>query len=741
MFKYAIPFTNIARFLSFMTSKAYITALFILLASICHAGPARPGYTTLTQPDGTSFQGKVRGDEFLKIITTSSGNAIIKDNDGWWCYATYDSNGYKSSTGHRVGYNVPLHIISASSTIPYETLSKRAAEKRTIMQIPGNRQLLSRMKAQKSLSDGTVQETTVKHGIVILAEYADVKFQYTKEDFVNLLTQEGYAVDGADGSAKEYFDSQFHGMFEFDFHVSEIVTLKGVRAYYGENDFDDSDKNPAEMIAEACKLADDDVDFSLYDDDNDGYVDNVFVFFAGEDEADNPENTECIWSHSWYITSGAGLDQLILDGKIIDQYACASELTVGKGITGIGTFCHEFSHTLGIPDFYDTDYEGSGGWASGLWIRTSLMDGGNANNEGNTPPYYNALEREITGLSDPILIKRNGTYTLEPIHEEGKYYRLNTDNPKEYYLFECRADEGWDKYIGGNGMLVYHVDRSSTRYWDYNMVNVRPLHQNADLIEADNRINTFTNETYISLVNNLNGIFFPLTNVTSLTAESTPGLKFWSGNKCEISITDIKRDGRNITFSVTGFEGEAPPTPVNIKTAAFMDAAIIRFESDRPYMEDAFVTWNLEGEEGTTVMISPYEEGKYSLTLEGLEPGNRTYRVSIHFESNGIPGEKASTSFMTSRTSPVRWPYIYLGKLTLDEGGMMAAGTEIALRVYNATLAEEVRWEYNNETIEAEGDGFFTINESGILRAYVYWADGSLDILEKKINISPSNEQ
>lgn len=715
-----------------MTLKAHIIVIFTLLATVCHAGPARPGTMTFTQPDGSSFTARVRGDEFMKIITTASGNAIGQDSEGWWCYATYDSTGQKIDSGYRVGENVPMHILSASSMIPYEILSQKASDMRNITKLQSSRPVLSRMRTQDAQT-----EPITKHGIVILAEYADVKFRHTRQEFADMLTQQGYSVGGATGCAKEYFDNQFKGMFNFEFMVSEIVTLNGVRAYYGGNTFSGSDKKPAEMIVEACKLADEEVDYTLYDDDSDGYVDNVFVFFAGEDEADDPDNNaDCIWSHAWYITSGAKLDELVLDGKMIDQYACTSELMPGDAMAGIGTFCHEFSHTLNLPDLYDTDYDASGGWAGGMWGSTSLMDGGNMNNNCNTPPYYNAIEREIIGLSEPILIEQNGTITLEPIHDNGQYYRLDTDNPNEYYLFECRSNEGWDEYIGGSGLLVYHIDKSSPKVWEYNTVNVRPSHQYADLIEADGRTNTLTDNNYFDLMGNVYDIFFPYSKTNSLTAESNPGLKFWSGNKCEISITNIKRDGRNITFSVSGFEGDVPPIPVNLNHTAFMDAAIITFESDRPYSGDAMVTWQKAGGEKNSMAISPYEEGKYSITLEGLESGNKTYTVSVWFEHDGMTGESISISFMTSRVSPVPWPYIYVGKVPFKEDGTLAPGTRIALRVYNATDAEEIIWNFNDKFITSEGDGFFTVNESGVFTAYIYWEDGSLDILEKKINIS-----
>lgn len=736
MFKYAILYTNIASFSIRRTHIGmkfrHISTLFAIFAfQITFAGPVRPGTYSITQPDGTRFEAVYMGDEFMKIKTTADGHAITMDEEGWWCYAEYDQSGRIYSTGYRVGQTTPQNILSSSSRIPYRTLASLAREKRRSVVIRDEVPILERIMKDRQ-SETKVDGPETKHGIVILAEYSDVKFRYSEEDFRAMLMQDGYNLNGATGCAKEYFDDQFHGKIEFDFDVSSIVTLSNRRAYYGANDNNGSDRRAAEMVVEACRLASEaGTDFSIYDDDNDGYVDNVFVFFAGEDEAEPGSDEDCIWSHAWFISSGAGLEELVLNGKIIDRYACTAELASNDQLAAIGAFCHEYSHTFGLPDFYDTDYEESGGWAAGLWSRTSLMDAGNYNNMSNTPPYFNSIEREILGLSEPEVIIRNGTYTMEPLHKGGKYYRLNTDNDDEYYLFECRANEGWDSYIGGSGMLVYHIDKSSKNKWKYyNTVNVDPYHQCADLIEADGRYDHFSNEAMM----NIEGIFFPY-GAQHLTPESNPGLKFWSGKKCEISITNITSTNGNISFSVTGFEGAAPPRARNLEVEAFMDAAIIRFESDRPYMGEATVTWGRTGQEGTTVKVLPYEEGKYSFILEGLSPGNRTYSVNIRFELDGVLGDMSGTSFMTSKAAPVEWPYIYIGKKA-TEAGVVKRGSKIALRVYNANDAEEISWSFNGKAIGPEGDGYYTVKESGSLKAYVYWADGSMDILERTINIS-----
>lgn len=737
MHKYA-DFLKLKKTMAKRILTIIICSFFCLMAA---ARPARPGIYTLYQPDGTSFQAKVYGDEFYKIKTTIEGHAIMQGEGGWWCYVEFDADGGRKSSGYHVGSTVPGSVLSESSNIPYVKLAEKARIRRQSAdnaRQPHMRRFLQQSQAMTKAGDQSV----IKRGIIILAEFSDVKFKFKKENFVNLLTKEGYDYNGATGSAKKYFDDQFEGRVQFEFEVSDIVTLTKNREYYGGNDRDGNDKNPAQMIKDACEAADAGIDFSIYDQDGDGEVDNVFVFFAGEDEAEGFEE-ECIWSHAWWVESGAGMTCL-LDGKKINSYACTSELSLQSdnsttSITGIGTFCHEYSHTFGLPDLYDTDYDDAGGWSAGVWLSTSLMDGGNMNNVNNTPPYYNAIEREILGLAEPIVLKNDGSYTLTPI-QTNKIYRLNTDKENEYYLFECRRNNGWDKYIGGNGMLVYHIDKTDRyrlRWEEDNTVNAYQSHQCADIIEADGRTDEITEETYRTAFKNISGIFFPYNSVSSLTSASSPGIKYWSGKKGEVSITNIQRSGENITFSAVGFSGTvAPPSVMSYKTEVFMDAAIINFESSWSFEGEAVVKWGRTGQTTKESIVKPYQPGKYSITLEGLIPGNKTYTATICFRNEGIMGESKEISFMTSKESTVDWPYIYVGKNKSAKNGLFKKGTKIALRTYNTAEAEAIEWTFNENEIAPEGNGYYTIQESGTLRAIVYWKDGSKDIIEKKINIS-----
>ena len=327
---------------------------------------------------------------------------------------------------------------------------------------------------QKQMLGGFPLKGTAR-SLVILVEFKDVKFQYPQEAFHNLLNQSGYTDNQATGSCRDYFIACSDSIFQPEFDVFGPYTLSKDMAYYGGQDGDVKDKNVHDAFVEAVQLANDDIDFSQYDTNDDGKVDNIFFYYAGHNQAEGaPENT--IWPHSHNLQ----YKNIMLDKKLIATYACTSELrgSGGQIMCGVGTFCHEFSHVLGLPDWYDTSY---GKYTVGFW---TIMASGNYNNYGRTPPTYNSYERFYLGWLKPEQLETPGNYTMQPLLESNSAYLIaaskhnlmgKSPSPNEFFMIEYRTRTGWDAYLPGKGMLVWHIDYSAGAWADNTPNNSDPM--------------------------------------------------------------------------------------------------------------------------------------------------------------------------------------------------------------------------------------------------------------------------
>lgn len=424
--------------------------------------------------------------------------------------------------------------------------------------------------------------------LVIPAQYKDVSFFYSRDHFVKMLTDDNYKDFNAEGSARVYLEKQFGCKVEIV--VSEVVTVKENRSFYGKNNTKGNDSHPGTFVAEACQAAAQNIDFSEFDMDHDGKVDNVFVFFAGEDEAQcSMEHPDYMWSHSYNLLNSDYGKTLTFNGVEVNNYACSSELfrryssssDYEDKMAPIGTFCHEYLHNFGVADLYDTDYEKSGGIAAGVWGVTSLMSSGNYNNNGNTPANLNAIERQCLGLQEPVEMGE-GDYTLYPLgYPDAETYCIR--NPKdeaEYYIFEARSLEEWDRFIGideqyGVGMLVYHVDKSEQnksdsesfgsitseqRWTKYNEVNANPAYQCADLIEADGRSDV--NPTDASK-KDIRTIYFPGIGASAIGGEAKIKLSFRDGSESKYALRNIRIDAGTIRFTCIDLFSPFPVPPVD----------------------------------------------------------------------------------------------------------------------------------------------------------------------------------
>lgn len=746
-----------------------LTLAILVLGLRANAGPAWRGTLTLTQPDGSVLQARVVGDEFAHLMVDLQGNALIQNSEGWWCYAAFSGDGSMHSTGTVAGDK--LRPASAAGGDIDEVLRKWSAQnKRTLVRNPlvatkGGQVAGAWKKAGSSSGTGAgwtrnyageraesgseaeaksdteagsggtgsnAPEVIRKRCLVLLAEFKDVKMSFARERFENLMNT-------GEASVRKYLDDQFLGRYDFVFDVAPIVTLSQTHQYYGKNS-NGKDSRAAEAVAEACRLAAaNGTDFSIYDTDNDGKVDDILLFYAGKDESEGGGD-DCIWSHAWKL-SAANIN-LTLNGKVIDSYAATSELSLRSSgkyqFKTIGIICHEYSHSLGLADMYDTDYGGSGGEADGLWKSTALMDKGNFNNDGRTPPYYNAIDRDMLGIGQCEELKE-GHYVLEPINLNGRFLRMDTANEGEYYLIECRTNTGWDIYTRCKGLAIYHIDKSAnlTGYspvyerdasaaerWTSNEVNCRPQHQCADMIES------------LDKANDISQIMWPYGKNNSFTPQSSPSFTLWDGSSSPLSITDILQIGDNVSFNVVKSESANPEKAVDIRRDIYQDTAIIQWKTDVPgSTSPAFILIGEKGKSETGEMtVNAFEPGKYAIRLEGLKPAT-TYTMKIHYEASGVKGEVVNLQFSTKKIYREGYPFIFLNTVKRNEDGSFPAGSMLPLVLLNANKFKAVEWYMDDRSIIADKNGYFKLTRSCKIKAVILYIDGSKEIIEKSMRV------
>lgn len=530
-----------------------------LCAAAAMAIPAKPGLMSFTQPDGSIVNVTVIGDEHGHMIYSENGHLLLESN-GRLEYAAFDSEGFPKPSG--IMANAHNERLSAASNIQsinqIDSWAERLSSNKMARLEKQRSASMMRMKSTRSEENdiedddnrfvpkyfgrcnSTFPVTGVQKGLVILVEYQDVEFKYGDFDYFNrMLNEEGFSDFGSLGSARDWFIENSEGKFLPDFDVYGPVKLPNDRVYYGGNDAYGSDKNAHEMVLHACQILDDDVDFSQYDRDGDGLIDNVFIFYAGKGEHDsNIANT--VWPHSWDFSAAIPDEQFFFDGVMLEHYACTCEYPSGYNRPdGIGTFVHEFSHVIGLPDLYVTTY--SSGFTPGVW---DALDKGPYNNDRLTPPNYSSFEKCALGWMD-LLPFTEGKMELPDLSENNIAFALPTDNPDEFYFFENRQQRGNDEFLPGHGMLVWHIDYKEN-VWAANAVNNLSTHQYVDIVEADNIKSDSTRA----------GDAFPGTkNVTSLGFDTKPKLASWAKKRLQFDLSDIaeSEDGM-ITFNAVANE-------------------------------------------------------------------------------------------------------------------------------------------------------------------------------------------
>lgn len=561
--------------------KIFTLFIAVLVIVASYAAPARRGWQTKTQPDGTTIEVQLVGDEFYHYWINRKGETVKCDENGYW----------------QVLAEQPAHAIEASK--------RRTAAKR-----------LSRQKSAGAPALGS------QKGLVILANFKDESFQSvnTQSAMNDMMNGDNYNYDCATGSVRKYFSDQSGGIYTPEFDVVGPVTLPYNMAHYGANNSDGNDILAGNIIVEACSIANAlyNVDFTKYDNDGDDYVDFVYVLFAGIGEADGGD-TNTIWPHAWSLDDSEyfnrcsyNASQRTFDGKIVNNYACSSEMTtikkdhvvVDKVRTGIGTIAHEFSHVIGLNDLYDTNYgqNDQDKMTPGLW---HIMDDGLYNNNGKTPPGYTVYDKYYLGWVTP---ENPGNIQQTLTLNAGDGYQISNSDSlvsatslHTTYYIENRQNEGWDAHLPGQGLLIWKIMYNPLA-WNNNVINNTIGNIRYALISATGKTTDIGTAADV----------FPGT-------ENTTG---WTGVRGK-SLTNINESNGVITLDYAGNGGDESiePEEIHIENLHYANAFYYDNEGVKYYYFDIY------NEKDTATDEMTYPEITFTVVAKSKTAINGTYDI------------------------------------------------------------------------------------------------------------------
>lgn len=436
--------------------KIFLTLVVMAISLATFAVPAKRGWQTRTQADGTQIEVQVIGDEFYHYTINRDGKQVREING--------------------------IYQVVGEAPTPAVAKARRA-----------------KGVARRQRKDVGVTPNLAPKGVVILANFANKSMQsgHTQATFDELCNSLNCTVNDGYPSAGQYFADQSNGTYRPQFDVFGPVTLSHNVAHYGTDLWvedeetgewyqdEGSDSLATDAVVEACRLANQQftINWADYDSDNDGYVDFVYVIYAGKGQADGG-TSETIWPHNWEVSSARAYgnctytaSQCKVGGKTIENYAMSGEMS-GNSLGGIGTLCHEFGHVMGLPDLYDTDYGDNYNncLTPNDW---DIMDGGSYNGDGHCPPNYDPWEKDFFGWLTPInlgntgqnvTLYANGTENQQTyqINASGTYVGPTTSGLR--YYIENRQAVGWDEPLTGHGLLIWKVNFNASA-WENNAPN------------------------------------------------------------------------------------------------------------------------------------------------------------------------------------------------------------------------------------------------------------------------------
>ena len=574
--------------------------LFGLLFAAMTAGAVKmkPGINIIKQADGTTITVRAYGDEDLSYFLASDGTLLYQEGTNFYI-AGVKADGTLYSTGV-LAHEPSMRTIKEISAI-------KAQNAKAFYNSMETQAKANKVRREPMTPDNSLLPSLGKHKIpVILVEFSDVEFSVenpkaTFDKYLNgkeLFNKETDPEMGQNyASVAKYFKDMSFGKFEPEFEVYGPVNLGKPLATYGAGY--SSEENMGLLLTDACTAVDDVVDFTQYDSNDDGNIDLIYIIYAGFSQSIAGNSTDCIHPKSGYLSLAKSFD-----GMDVKRYGVNNELNGtpadqanGPIINGIGLFCHEFSHCMGLPDLYPKSGSIAEACINQNMDYWSLMDAGEYTANGYRPTAYTAWERERLGWMEIGTLTGPSNVELKSLDEGGAAFRIYNDKDEtghEYYIVENVQNNGWNKNLFGNGLMVTHVDYLSSQFsLGGCKVNNTGGHPRMHVMAADGMfvpeyfLGSTIEDSYITFLKEHNadlvakyggqvfsiedykaeaaGDLFPGTsNATSLTDDSQP-MKAWTynGETMGKPITDITNDTEKGIVSFKFMGGGEPVDGIN----------------------------------------------------------------------------------------------------------------------------------------------------------------------------------
>lgn len=503
--------------------KLFFTFALAVLALTASAVPAKPGlFRTLTLSDGTTVKAQLVGDEHGHYWLSADGRAY-QQVDGTTNFEEVDITVIQSKANARRAIRRKVCYASTSDGLGrYNT--------------PG-------LGALNSIGEYTIP--------VIMVQFSDKKFLSTTtvEKMNRFYNEQGYHDEsGCVGSVRDYFVSQSRGMFKPTFDVVGIVTLSNKYSYYGRDSGSTIDANVDDLAPDAVAAAISQLgtDFSQYVRTTTNSLKTttgvplVCILYAGYGQAtgsSSSEETNTVWPCEWDCDEN-------YSGTHFNAWFVGNELYTDGTLMGMGVFCHEAGHALGLPDFYCTNYNYSNDDPFSNW---SIMDCGAYVNDARAPIGYTAYERSYLGWLDIPTYTAGEYQNLDPYTNDNgtTAVKIATNSSTEYFILENRQPGTWYPEDMGSGLFVSRFAYNQTA-WDNNTLNNTKNKKRAKIVTANGATLNYSGDQA-----NLYG-----NGVNSITS-----LALYSSGTVNPQITTITKNADGtITLNAAAATNVAKPT-------------------------------------------------------------------------------------------------------------------------------------------------------------------------------------